>query len=97
MFVNWNDPQALWLNLTNLALGLATLAAVGVFLYGVVGDLAVLRKRSKAAHPAGEELRRFAGAGSPAHLMPVDGLGLTMADGGEPVEPKQDEKKDAGK
>jgi hypothetical protein len=89
MFVNWNDPQSLWLNVTNLALGLVTLAAVGVFMYGVIGDLAVLRKRFKATSRQPGEVGQFAGAGSMAHIMPVHGLGLTMADGGEPVDPQQ--------
>jgi len=84
--VDWNDPQTLWLNLTNFALGIATLAALGAFTYGLLGDLVTLRKRSKVMDNLGDEVRNLVGAGTGAHLMPVQGLGLTMADGGEPVQ-----------
>ncbi len=86
--VDWNDPQTLWLNLTNFALCIATLAALGAFTYGLLGDLVTLRKRSKVMDNAGDEMRNrnLVGAGTGAHLMPVQGLGLTMADGGEPVQ-----------
>ncbi len=57
--VDWNDPQALWLNLTNLALGIATLAALGVFTYGLLGDLVTLRKRSRVMDKLGDEMRTW--------------------------------------
>ncbi len=94
--VDWNDPQTLWLNVTNFALGIATLAALGAFTYGLLGDLVTLRKRSKVTDKLGDDLRQFAGAGTGAHLMPVQGLGLTMADGGEPVRPAEDSKPGTG-
>ena len=34
--VNWSDPQTLWLNITNLALGVVTLSAV-LIVVGAVG------------------------------------------------------------
>ena len=42
-------------------------------------------KRSHAMGKMDEELRNLVGAGSGAHMMPVEGMGLTMADGGEPL------------
>ena len=83
--VDWSNPQTLWLNVTNLALGLATVAALGVLAYGLFGDLLAARKRSAAMAKMDGQLREFMGAGSAAHLMPVEGMGLTMADGGEPL------------
>lgn len=83
--LDWNDPQTLWLNVTNLALGIATLAALGAFTYGLLGDLVSLRKRSRVMENLGDEMGHLVGAGTGAHLMPVQGLGLTMADGGEPL------------
>lgn len=66
--VDWSNPQTLWLNLTNLALGVVTLLAFGVLVYGVAYEL--LAHRHKAREP---------------RLFAVPGLGLTMADGGEPL------------
>lgn len=85
--VDWNNSQTLWLNVTNLALGIATLLAFGVLAYGLFGDLLAMRKRSNVMGKLDEELRNLVGAGSGAHLMPVEGMGLTMADGGEPLPP----------
>ena len=86
--VDWNNPQTLWLNVTNLALGVATLLALGALAYGLFGDLLAMRKRSRVMGKLDAELRHLVGAGSGAHLMPVEGMGLTMADGGEPLPPK---------
>lgn len=94
--LDWNDPQTLWLNVTNLALGIATLAALGAFTYGLLGDLVTLRKRSRVTENLGDDMRHLVGAGTGAHLMPVHGLGLTMADGGEPVERAEEPKPGTG-
>lgn len=76
--VDWNDPQTLWLNLTNLALGLAALACVAAVGYNVVREL--LARRQKLASSD----RMLAGQ---RHAMHVGDLGWTMADGGEPTPP----------
>lgn len=75
--VDWSNPETLWLNITNLALGIVTLLAVGVFVASIVWELTFHRKRVHEAEP-----------GANLHILPVPGLGLTMADGGEPIEPK---------
>ncbi len=85
--VDWSNSQTLWLNITNLGLGIATVLALGVLAYGLFGDLVAMRKRSHVMGKLDEDLRNLVGAGSGAHLMPVEGMGLTMADGGEPVPP----------
>jgi len=85
--VDWSNSQTLWLNVTNLALGIATVLALGVLAYGLFGDLLAMRRRSHVMGKMDEELRNLVGAGSGAHLMPVEGMGLTMADGGEPMPP----------
>jgi len=64
------DPQALWLNVTNAALGLVTLVCFGVLAYAVVREVA-------------ERVRARALAGD-AHAHRVPELGLVMADGGDP-------------
>ena len=77
--LDWNDPQTLWLNLTNIGLGVVTLVCVVAVGYNIVNELWV---------------RKHATQTSDAHAMHVPELGWTMADGGEPMEqPKQGQKK----
>lgn len=67
----WLLSETFWLDLTNIALGVVTLACVGVVGFGVVQEL-LPRLRN-----------RFAGEDDHALLTPD--LGLTMADGGRRV------------
>jgi len=84
--VNWNDPQTLWLNVTNLALGVVILAAV-LMVAGAVGwELVFKHRRERQTADIDAELRSIIDAASP-HILQVPGLGLTMADGGTPVKP----------
>jgi hypothetical protein len=74
----WNDPQTLWLNITNIVLGLVTLACVGLVGFAVWRELrGRLRKRQTVT---GDEFD--------AHVAHFPELGLTMADGGEPYNRK---------
>ena len=82
---NWNDPQTLWLNLTNLALGLITVAAVLVVACAVGWELVRKRRKARDFGSIDAGLRAML-AGSP-HALGVPELGLTMADGGEPIPP----------
>jgi hypothetical protein len=66
-----SDSEVFWLNATNLALGLATLAFV-IAVTTVVVQTVWKRLRKRA------ELREEAG-----HTLYVDDLGITMADGGK--------------
>ena len=74
-----------WLNMTNLALGVITFAAVLVVL-GAVGYELLSRnaRRARAAAGTDAHLNAMMNAGSDARF--VSGLGLTMADGGEKIE-----------
>jgi hypothetical protein len=76
-------PDTFWLDFTNIALGLVTLACVLAIVAGVASEL---RQRLAARSRAVEDDHAFA----------TPELGLTMADGGERVderapgdEPKQ--------
>lgn len=69
-------PDTFWLDFTNIALGLVTLACVLVMVAGLVSEL---RHR----------LRLRAGAGADDHAFATPRLGVTMADGGERLD--QDE------
>jgi hypothetical protein len=83
--LNWSDPQTLWLNIINLSLGLVTLVCIAAIGYGVLQDV-----RERARKRAGDEaMQRAAGnavSGFGGHAFDMPGLGLTMADGGEPLD-----------
>lgn len=73
--IDFFDPETMWLNITNLALGVVTLLAVLAIAYGVVAEVFErVRARVRVAHEADD------------HLFAVDGLGLTMADGGKKID-----------
>ncbi len=80
---NW----AMWLNITNFALGIVTLIALLLVFFAVGWDL-ILRK-VHAPKPdwstVDSELRAMLHGGS--HSLSVPELGLTMADGGERIDP----------
>jgi hypothetical protein len=83
--VSWNDPQTLWLNIINLSLGLVTLVCIAAIGYGVFQDVRErLRKRASARLIDREVVALGSRYGG--HMFDMPGLGLTMADGGEPQE-----------
>jgi len=70
-----NDPNTFWLNLTNIALGLATLFCLFMIGRWVVREVAELvRARSRV------RARRS------AHELVLSDLGVTMADGGVEID-----------
>ena len=70
---DWSDPNTFWLNITDIVLGLVTLACV------LIVGTAIAR----------EVLARVANrARADSHALAVPELGLTMADGGEPIHPE---------
>jgi hypothetical protein len=89
---NWT----FWFNLTNFALGMITILAVLVVFAAVGWDLFGLwlhkARRTDRVGVTGVDMERIA-ADLRAHWrdeppsLTVPGLGLTMADGGEKIEP----------
>lgn len=73
--IDWSDPDTFWLNLTNIGLGLVTLACCGAVAYAIGREFLVrlLHRAGKLAHEP--ELDD--------HTFRVPELGLTMADGGK--------------
>ena len=71
-----NGPDAFWLNFTNIALGLVTLACV----LAVVGG---------AASGLQHRFARRALAEKDDHAFATPGLGVTMADGGERLDERE--------
>lgn len=82
--VNWNDPQTLWLNVVNLGLGLVTLVCIAAIAYGVLQDLRERAKKRAAARISNREVADLVSSFGD-HAFDMPGLGLTMADGGEPL------------
>lgn len=83
--VNWSDPQTLWLNVVNLGLGLVTLACIAAIGYGVLQDLRERAKKRASARVSDRQVADLV-SGFGSHSFDMPGLGLTMADGGEPLE-----------
>ena len=81
---NWT----MWLNITNFALGIVTLIALLVVFFAVGWDLLV-RKIARTPEvdlrSMDADLKALLRSGS--HSFSVPELGLTMADGGEPIGP----------
>lgn len=71
--LDWSNPETLWLNLTNVALGVVILAVVLIMASGVAVDVVRQRAARRQADPLGD-----------GHSFFDPHLGLTMADGGEP-------------
>ena len=67
-----SDPKTYWLNLTNIGLGLVTLACVVIAAKALFRDIL-------------DRLFVRAEARTDARLFVVPGLGTTLADGGEPL------------
>jgi len=69
----FDDPEAFWLNITNVALGIVVLVCLSAVGYSVVAEL--LERARKRALVAADD-----------HATLVPGLGITMADGGERID-----------
>ena len=90
---NWT----FWLNMTNFALGIITVLALVVVFGAVSWDLLV-RKVHHARELGSMDISKFdedlRAMLQGSHSLSVPGLGLTMADGGERVEPLKPEASD---
>ena len=81
-----NDPSTYWLTFTNAALGVVVLIcciAVGI---GIVQEVAARRKKARAMSKLDREVTDLVAAFQDGHAFHVPTLGVTMADGGEPIE-----------
>jgi hypothetical protein len=71
-----DGPDTFWLNFTNIALGLVTLACALLIAGGVAREL-LLRWQRRAVASADD------------HAFATPGLGVTMADGGERIDERK--------
>jgi hypothetical protein len=83
-----SDPSTYWLNFMNVGLGVVVLICCAAVAFGVVQELAARRKRraslSQIDREVSDLLLTYDG-----HAFHVPNLGVTMADGGEPVNKKE--------
>ena len=82
--VDWGDPEAFWLNVTNAVLGLVTIIAFALVVSSVGAEL-LQRWRRKVRDAAGE-----------IHLFEAPLLGPTMADGGRKLKDREAERDEGG-
>jgi hypothetical protein len=83
-----SDPSTYWLTITNAALGVVVLIccfAVGI---GVFQEILAKRKKSAALD---REVSDLVASFNDGHAFHLPNLGVTMADGGEPI--RKEEKK----
>ena len=84
-----SDPSTYWLTVTNAVLGLVVLVCCVAVAVGVVQELAARRKRAAAASQLDREVAGLVSAYG-SHAFQVPGLGVTMADGGEKLDEKNE-------
>lgn len=66
------DPQTMWLNITNIGLGIVTIACLAAVAWGATREIL---ERIASKHRVAVE--------RDDHAFIIHGLGVTMADGGE--------------
>ena len=87
-----SDPSTYWLTVTNVLLGVVTLLCCAAVAFGVAQEVVARRKKRAAMSRMDGEVADLI-AGFDGHAFNVPGLGVTMADGGEPVKSAQPEKR----
>jgi len=86
-----SDPSTYWLNIMNIGLGLVVLVCCTAVVVGVVAELAANRKKRAGLARLDREVADLVTAYD-GHAFHIPGLGLTMADGGEPAEKKEEKR-----
>jgi len=83
-----------WLMMTNYALALITAAAV-LLVAGAVGWEFILKRAERKGKIESVDAEWISMLQAGPHGLSVPGLGFTMADGGEKVEPSESEEKNS--
>ena len=86
-----NDPSTYWLTITNAALGVVVLLCCFAVAIGVFQELAARRRKAAELTKLDREVSDLVASFEDGHAFPLPNLGLTMADGGEPI--RKEEKK----
>jgi hypothetical protein len=82
-----NDPSTYWLTVMNVALGVIVVVCCAVVAFGVAQEVVARRRKRAMAAGLDREVSDLV-ATYDAHAFHSPELGLTMADGGEPVKQK---------
>jgi len=83
-----NDPSTYWLNIMNVALGVVVVVCIAIVAFGVMQEVAARRRKRAVAAGIDREVSDLIAAYD-GHAFRSPELGLTMADGGEPVKQKE--------
>jgi len=83
-----NDPSTYWLNVMNIGLGVVVLICCAAVAFGVVQELAARRKKRASMSTLDREVSDLVAAYD-GHAFHVPNLGVTMADGGDPVKKEE--------
>ena len=81
-----SDPSTYWLTITNAALGLVVLVCCGAVAIGVFQELAAKRRKATAMSKLDREVSDLVASFQDGHAFHLPELGVTMADGGEPLD-----------
>jgi hypothetical protein len=84
-----NDPSTYWLSVMNIVLGLVVLVCCGALVVGVLQEIAARRRKRAELSALDREVSDLV-ASYDSHAFDVPGLGMTMADGGDPVDKKDE-------
>jgi hypothetical protein len=87
---NGNDPETHWLVFTNLVLGLVVVVCAVLMVAGIAQELIERRRKQRSIEA---EIDRDMRELTHGHAFDVPGLGITMADGGEPLAPHKESDK----
>jgi hypothetical protein len=87
-----SDPSTLWLTITNAALGVVVLICCVAVAIGVFQELAAKRKKVAVMSKIDREVSDLVASFEDGHAFHLPGLGVTMADGGEELGKKKEEK-----
>jgi hypothetical protein len=87
-----NDPSTYWLTVTNVALGAVVLVCCVAVVVGIVQEFVARRKKARAMSALDREVTDLVASYQDGHTFHVPSLGVTMADGGEAVDKKEEER-----
>ncbi len=91
-----SDPSTYWLTFTNAALGVVVLICCVAVAIGVIQELAAKRKKANVLSHIDRDVADLVASFQDGHAFHLPQLGVTMADGGEPLanSPEPREKKE---
>lgn len=87
-----SDSSTYWLTFTNIALGVVVLICCIAVTIGVLQELNQKRRKRAALKGLDKEVADLVASFNDSHAFHTPELGITMADGGEPLNRKEEER-----